>query len=114
MSKLSLYSPTHCHLGHSVKHFFSAVGGNGSRLKTRNPDEWTRTQRSLRFQVAEGVEMKERCGHDDESTKKCFKCPLLSDERRRDIFNTVRVEIGAERPRWNWYAQHITEVSLLL
>ena len=58
--------------------------------------------------------MKDRCGHDNDSRNKCYKFPLLSYERRQNIFNTVRVQIGAEQPHWNWCAQHITEVSLLL
>ena len=92
----------------------SAVGSKRSGLKTWNAQDWTRTQRSLRFEAAEGVAMKDRFDQNEESRNKCYKCPLLSDERRQDIFNTVRVQIEAEQPCWNWYAQHITEVSLLL
>ena len=57
--------------------------------------------------------MKERCAHTEEHGTKTFKCHLLTEERRQEIFQSVRVDSNGEQPRWNWYAQHIKEVGAL-
>ena len=57
--------------------------------------------------------MKERCAHTEDQGSKAFKCHLLTEERRQEIFQSVRVDSNGEQPRWNWYAQHIKEVGAL-
>ena len=91
----------------------AAGGGRGTRLPVRHEETWSRKVRSLQYQAAEGVLMKERCHHTPDSSKKVFCCPQLSEERRQSIFNTVRQQIKSAQGRWNWYSSHVEEVSLL-
>ena len=90
----------------------AAGGGRGTRLAVRHEETWSRKVRSLQYQAAEGVLIKERCHHTPNSSKNVC-CPQLSEGRRQSIFNTVRQQIKSEQGMWNWYSSHIDEVSML-